>query len=175
MLGTNYQNTQVSFNVENINKITFGVGHIDDAGGANQELIIFKDGIEYYRLPLTTNDPVQYYTLNLSDANTLRFYISSQCRYGFVNIVINDDYSEYSSTYNDLSKVVDIGKLKNPSLLGDCNDDGSITIIDAVILKRHLLDISDLKNSVNADLNEDTKVNGLDLCLMKSMLLTSNS
>lgn len=57
--------------------------------------------------------------------------------------------------------------------LGDCNDDGLITITDAVILQKYLLyDYSfDKTQWTIADITKDGTVNGFDLAVLKQILL----
>lgn len=56
------------------------------------------------------------------------------------------------------------------TMLGDANNDGSVSLTDLVTLQRYLLRKADAI-SVNADLNTDNCINVVDLCLLKRMLL----
>ena len=55
------------------------------------------------------------------------------------------------------------------TMLGDVNNDGSISLTDLVTLQRYLLRQKDTI-SVNADVNADGSINIVDLCLLKRML-----
>lgn len=55
------------------------------------------------------------------------------------------------------------------TMLGDANNDGSISLTDLVTLQRYLLRQKDTI-SVNADVNADGSINIVDLCLLKRML-----
>ena len=54
---------------------------------------------------------------------------------------------------------------------GDCNDDGKLTISDAVLLQKWLLNDAKLIHRQAADLNEDGKLNAFDLCLLKYKII----
>ena len=57
--------------------------------------------------------------------------------------------------------------------LGDVNNDGSVTISDAVLLQKWLLSVPNttLPNWKAADLCKDERLNVFDLCLLKQMLI----
>jgi len=57
--------------------------------------------------------------------------------------------------------------------LGDVNNDGSVTISDAVLLQKWLLSVPNttLPNWKAADLCKDERLNVFDLCLLKRMLI----
>ncbi|MBE6853216.1 MAG: carbohydrate-binding protein [Ruminococcus sp.] len=60
----------------------------------------------------------------------------------------------------------------NDNLSGDCNLDGVVNTLDAVMLQKCLLGVSDeLTSSQNADVYKDSKINILDLCLLKNMIV----
>lgn len=59
-------------------------------------------------------------------------------------------------------------------LLGDINNDGNISGLDILTLKRHLLGINAINDKdalKRANLNQDNAVNVIDLCLLKKLLL----
>ena len=58
-------------------------------------------------------------------------------------------------------------------MTGDLNDDGELTIADAVLLKKWLLAIpnTDIPNWVAGDYNDDGKLNAIDLTMMKRELM----
>ena len=57
--------------------------------------------------------------------------------------------------------------------VGDCNDDGTFTVSDVVLLQKWLLAVPDthLANWQAADLCEDGKLDVFDLCMMKRKLI----
>ena len=58
-------------------------------------------------------------------------------------------------------------------IMGDVNNDGNITIADAVLLQKWLLSVPNttLPNWKAADLCKDERLNVFDLCLLKQMLI----
>ena len=56
-------------------------------------------------------------------------------------------------------------------VLGDVNDDGSVTLADAAMLQRYLQYDGTLLAPENADLNHDHICNGFDLVFLKRTLL----
>ena len=64
-------------------------------------------------------------------------------------------------------------EIDNQETAGDCNDDGTFTVSDVVLLQKWLLSFPDthLANWQATDLNEDGKLDVFDLCLMKHKLL----
>ena len=55
---------------------------------------------------------------------------------------------------------------------GDCNADGSFNIADVILLQKWLLAVQDveLKDWRSCDLDRNSKLNAIDLCLMKREL-----
>lgn len=60
---------------------------------------------------------------------------------------------------------------EKPVLLGDINDDGNVTIEDYIKLQKYILDSTIKINAANADMNEDGKINSIDLQSLRKMLL----
>lgn len=59
-------------------------------------------------------------------------------------------------------------------VIGDCNNDGTFTMADAVMLQKWLVnDGTQLINWEAADLDKSYTINVFDLCFMKEMLLTN--
>lgn len=64
-----------------------------------------------------------------------------------------------------------------PDLLGDLNYDGQLTEQDALILQSYLLGETDFANHglwVRTDLNEDNKINGIDLAMLRQAIANQN-
>lgn len=57
-----------------------------------------------------------------------------------------------------------------PVLLGDINNDGEISVIDFVYLKKYLANKINAINKENSDINEDGKINILDLVKLKEII-----
>ena len=81
----------VSFNVENVDKITWTMGHIDNAGTGNATLYVYKDGAEAGSYSLIWDMPLQTEELDVSDANVVRFYIKNEGKnsYGLADIKVD--------------------------------------------------------------------------------------
>lgn len=58
-------------------------------------------------------------------------------------------------------------------LLGDVNDDGTVTLADLIMLQKYMLYNGTLLAPENADLNQDTACNGFDLLYLKRTLFPS--
>ena len=59
-------------------------------------------------------------------------------------------------------------------LAGDVNADGTVSVLDIIMLQTFLLNTGDLTNSEAADLCADGRIDGFDLCMMKRELLKQN-
>lgn len=57
------------------------------------------------------------------------------------------------------------------TILGDANDDGKVTVADAVMLQKWLLSAGDLNNWQNADICEDGKIDVFDMIEMRKLLI----
>ncbi|MBQ9695079.1 MAG: dockerin type I repeat-containing protein, partial [Oscillospiraceae bacterium] len=61
---------------------------------------------------------------------------------------------------------------ENDNLRGDCNLDGAVTVLDAVMLQKWLVCASDqLTCWRNADLSGDQKIDITDLAMLKRLIL----
>lgn len=57
---------------------------------------------------------------------------------------------------------------------GDCNNDGDVTIADAVMLQKFLLGNGSLTNWKNANLCKDDRIDVFDMVLMRKLLIENN-
>ncbi len=59
------------------------------------------------------------------------------------------------------------------TVTGDVNADGNVNLADAVLLQKWLLAVpdTDLKNWKSGDLDDNARLNALDLTLLKRMLI----
>ncbi len=61
---------------------------------------------------------------------------------------------------------------KTPSaLIGDVNDDGTISIADAVMLQKFILGTGDLKSWKNADIYSDQHIDSFDMVLLRKLII----
>ena len=78
----------------------------------------------------------------------------------------------YSNRYYDIESDIASVTTGHKSIVGDCNNDGSFTVADVIMLQKWLLsDGTVLDNWKAADLYSDDMLNGLDLVLMKQLVL----
>ena len=78
----------------------------------------------------------------------------------------------YSNRYYDIESDIASVTTGHKSIVGDCNNDGSFTVADVIMLQKWLLsDGTVLGNWKAADLYSDDMLNGLDLVLMKQLVL----
>ena len=146
---------QVCYNVENVDSLSFTIGHVDNSGGNDAKLTIYLDDKEYDTIDLKSDMDLLTYSIDTSGSSVLHFTISRSwsCSYalGDVSIVISDDEG---------------------SVYGDCNNDGSFNVADVVLLQKWLLAVPDthLENWKAADMCEDNRLDVFDLCMMKQML-----
>lgn len=63
-----------------------------------------------------------------------------------------------------------------PSLRGDINGDGEVSIVDITLLQKYLLKTAQLEESqfATADLNEDDKINIFDAVILKRIIINGN-
>ncbi len=63
-----------------------------------------------------------------------------------------------------------------PSLRGDINGDGEVSIVDITLLQKYLLKTAQLEESqfATADLNEDGKINIFDAVILKRIIINGN-
>lgn len=96
--------------------------------------------------------------------------IESDSEYGYYKGM--SIYNRYDNTWV-FPEIVTALTGKNPSettdTTGDVNGDGVVNIADVVLLQHWILKISDTQtiNYKNSDLNNDNKINVIDLCTLK--------
>lgn len=108
-----------------------------------------------------------YETLNVDDSVTVEFD-------GSTDEVISISTGDIVTTVTTITTSDNYGDSTNDKLLGDVNLDGNIMGNDLLILKKHILGISEITNAqalINADINEDGQVMGNDLLMLKKHVL----
>ena len=116
---------------------------------------------------LNTNPSLIRYT-NLSEDREYTFHLEQSSKIKNYSILRD----ESSTVRNENNSYDVVFKLKfTPT--GDANDDGELTVADAVLLQKWLLAVpdTDLKNWKAVDFCNDNKLNVFDLCLMKRELI----
>lgn len=120
-----------------------------------QNIYRSKDGINWSLISTGTNED----NLTVTDDG-----LNENTTYYYKVIYINRYYNIESDTVS-----VTTG---HKSIIGDCNNDGSFTVADIVMLQKWLLnDGTVLDNWKAADLYGDNVINVFDLVLMKQMIV----
>lgn len=116
---------------------------------------------------LNTNPSLIRYA-DLSEDREYTFHLEQSSKVKNYSILRD----ESSTVRNENNSYDVVFKLKfTPT--GDANDDGELTVADAVLLQKWLLAVpdTDLKNWKAVDFCNDNKLNVFDLCLMKRELI----
>ena len=95
----------------------------------------------------------------------------------FINLNV-DENGKFDGTvnYDDPDKEIPTEATdSSESLLGDANNDGYFNLNDIVMLQKYLTGMGKLTNWKNVDFYEDGKINILDLCTMKRVLMKENA
>lgn len=87
--GSYSEGAAFSLNVENIDKITCDLGHVDNTNSSEAVLSVFLDGKKSRQIKLSQNNPIiEDYEIDVSSAKVLRIERDgSQSRYALGNIV----------------------------------------------------------------------------------------
>ncbi len=145
------------------------------------QLYTAQDGIG--KAELITEYTVSHKTVELLDGgttNTLKVYRP------FIPGTVKMTFTEKRSWVEDiLSETVKCYEIGNDGSIteiaesdviypkpGDCDLDGGLTIVDTIQMQKYLLGQAELTCWQNADLNQDLRIDGFDLAMMKKMLLT---
>ncbi len=86
------EGSALSLNVENINTLTFDLGHVDGSGIKNTELEILFDNVSVKTIPLTYENLNKRLQLDVSGAKNVRFILTNDSdeQYGIGNIVADE-------------------------------------------------------------------------------------
>ena len=102
----------VTYNVENIDKMSFNIGRVDNSGAQNGILYIYRDNEEYDAIPLKAYMPISDCEVDLKGTKNLRFVLKadSQCTYALMNIHADALAPEIDYTqpkYEKVNKFID--------------------------------------------------------------------
>jgi len=165
-------NSYASLNVENVDSITFCVGHLDNTNSRDRSLNIYLDNKLYYTLDLKSDDVVKAYKLNTSDASIIRFNFSQNyCGYGLANLAINENYDSITDgSYSDKSKIKDIDLLLRK---GDIDGNGTINLYDVIAVAKYMMGMITFNSDEMqlADYNEDSKVDLYDAVELAKLIM----
>lgn len=91
-----------SVNVENVDNISFTLGHVDDTALYDVNISIYLDNILEDKLTLTPNEPLSEYSLDVSAASTLRIVRDGDSsKYALADIVVDEAKPQISYTLPD--------------------------------------------------------------------------
>lgn len=125
------------------------------------------------------------------DADSVRLFLSSVCseayerelcpvlwditelHYNRQNCKLYDEElkAKFNSIYNKNDQPTDPTEAEK--ILGDVNNDESVNIADVALLSKYLVKENALSNYENADLDENSKINVIDLVLLKRNIVLS--
>lgn len=159
-----------SVTIDNVNKtanniLVTVVGENDQYSSFEQKITVNPNGtFTLNKLGMNGDYTITFFN-NKEIVGTAHFYLKD-----------NETYeAKYSGDYElHLSKISDIKFIaqEDAPKYGDANDDGEVTVADAVMLQKWLLGESkELTCWQNVDLYEDNRIDVFDLCLLKRLLI----
>ncbi|MGN1411048.1 MAG: dockerin type I domain-containing protein [Oscillospiraceae bacterium] len=172
-------NDDWNFNVNGITSLDVSIKGQNYAGVSGKYYLMDSQGNV-----ISQNDWIMSNSLGENGVDTFKVEIPN----GATNLKVEvSNYFIYDSSIGD-NKDLDIKTLNvsienvqsvisSDIILGDLNSDSSISSLDILVMKKHLLDvmvINDTDTLKHADLNQDGYVNVIDLCALKNMILYSN-
>ena len=117
-----------------------------------------------------------YFNDTIIDNATEKSYIltdvSSNNIGNYSVLVTSADGVEKKISVCNVLNVYSVEKPEPTKIIGDINEDNSVNVMDLLLLKKHLLNVSSLTEDIinNADINNDNRINGIDLISLKSIL-----
>lgn len=139
---------------------------------------LFNDAITHSKLD---KNPIiiSWYSSSSEDESkngclaTLKFKILDNAQTNEVCLTY-DENNVFDSSFNNIYFNATSGSVKiNTGLLGDVNEDGVVSILDAIIIQKHLVGLTNLTDSQKsvADANGDGVVSILDATLIQKYLV----
>ncbi len=100
--GSYNDNAAFTVNVENVDNISFTLGHVDNTSLYDVNISIYLDNILEDKLTLTSNEPLVDYSLDVSGASTLRIVRDGDSsKYALADITVDEAKPELSYTLPD--------------------------------------------------------------------------
>ena len=97
--GTYEKGAGISYNVENINSISFSLCHLDNSNSESDEVLVYYDDQLQERYPLKKGELVQEVTLDVKDVKVIRFATTkAYTRYAVANITVDEFAPEKNYT-----------------------------------------------------------------------------
>ena len=104
---------------------------------------------------------------NIESWSTNEITINWNAPFAWITSYMDDHTEDYGK-----GDPIDPIDPEQPTLLGDVNKDGKVTIKDYVKLQKYVMNPSAVEiNTANADMNKDGKINVTDVMLLKKALL----
>ncbi|TYQ18175.1 UNVERIFIED_CONTAM: dockerin type I repeat protein [Acetivibrio alkalicellulosi] len=163
-----------------------GLGYIENGNYAAYNNIDFGNGATIFKamvansitssIDLRLNSPTGPLigTLDVSSTGDWDTYQEQTCAINNVSGK-NDLYLVFSGPVNIDWFTISSGSTTTPSvgIIGDLNGDGKVDSSDYVLLRRHILGVSELSSTVleNADANSDGNIDSTDVILMRRYIL----
>ncbi|MBQ8724307.1 MAG: hypothetical protein IJY74_01375, partial [Oscillospiraceae bacterium] len=160
----------LTFNVENVNSVTFTLGRVDDSDETDIRMYVLKDGQKFCYIDAYADEEPKEYIVNTEGVSTLRFYFTNTySQYAMANIAVNGDYTEFSDgtyevkadVYTDPDAIMSLEYLAWLQNLGDADQDTEITINDAtLVLTYYAENAAGLEYVFNEDEAYNEKIKG---------------
>ncbi len=171
-------NAAVSFNVENVDSISFDFGHVDDSKSNKSTISIYLDNVMKDRFEVTGDEAVKSYSIDVSNASKLRITSSSDySKYAMGNISISSSQNPdlttttittsitqttttTTSTGKESTTTKTTVQLPDATLFGDTNNDGDVNISDAVLIMQSIANPDEYRITKQGRSNADVVDNG---------------
>lgn len=136
-------------------------------------LAIAKDGYMEFHTVNAPYDADSYFYNNLVPVSEI-YFAGTEAEW---NALIKDwDFAKYNTDPSVMDNVtVHFNATVGTDVAGDVNADGIFSIADLIMMQQWLYCQGRLINWKAGDLYKDNTINGLDLCLMRQMLLDAPS
>ena len=142
-------------------KYQLEIGFADPWGCSDSPTVTLKQGKK-------TDKLAEKLDLSTSKTASVPFTVTDRD----VRLELTSDSQAINVTYIKIS-IVEQEPLLNAYLMGDVNDDGKVSIADAVMLQKYLAAAGKVTNWKQGDLDRNNTLNAKDLTYLKRILLTS--
>ncbi len=89
--GTYQKGADISFNVENVNTLSFSLCHLDNSNSEDDEVLVYYDDELQERYPLKKGELIEEVTLDVKDAKVIRFATTkAYTKYAVANLTVDE-------------------------------------------------------------------------------------